>query len=104
MTLKPSVFEDWMGLAVCASVDPELWFPTKTGSSAPAKRICNGFRGSPPCPVRDQCLEYALVNDERFGVWGGCSERERNRRRKGVVSKPKPAGFTHPRVPGSSSA
>lgn len=79
MSLKPTVFEEWMGKAVCASVDPELWFPPKSGSSAPAKRICNGFRGSPPCPVVDECLAFALRHDVRFGVWGGMSERERNR-------------------------
>lgn len=81
MSLKPWWSEPWMSEAVCASVDPELWFPPKSGSSAPAKRICNGFRGSPPCPVMAECLSYALDHDERFGVWGGKSERERNRMR-----------------------
>lgn len=88
MSLKPWISEPWMSEAVCASVDPELWFPQKSGSSKPAKNICNGFKGSPRCPVRDQCLMYALDNDEGFGVWGGMSERERNRlkSRKKVAS------------------
>lgn len=79
MALRPTGSEPWMVDAVCAQVDPELWFPPKSGTSQPAKRICNGFKGSPACPVRDECLTFALRHDERFGVWGGMSERERNR-------------------------
>jgi WhiB family redox-sensing transcriptional regulator len=41
-----------------------------------AKRICSG------CEVRAECLEYALAHDERFGIWGGLSERERRRLRR----------------------
>lgn len=80
MLLRP--VEDWMLDALCAQIDPELFFPPKSSSSVPAKRICKGFRGSPPCPVRSECLEYALRHSERWGVWGGMSERERNRLRK----------------------
>lgn len=65
--------------AVCAQVDPELFFPEKGGSTKAAKRLCNGDpdRGAPPCPVRLECLQIALDEDHRFGVWGGLSERER---------------------------
>lgn len=69
--------------ALCAQVDPELFFPEKGGSTREAKRICRR------CPIRDACLEYALVNGERFGIWGGQSERER--RRLGAVPAPLPA-------------
>jgi WhiB family redox-sensing transcriptional regulator len=79
---RPDELEEWMSQAVCASVDPELWFPAREGSSVTAKRICKGFRDRPPCPVRLECLEYALRWDERFGVWGGLSERERNKLKK----------------------
>jgi WhiB family redox-sensing transcriptional regulator len=82
MLLRPQILEDWMVNAVCSSVDPEVWFPPRSGSSVPAKRICNGFKDNPPCPVRDECLAYALRNDERFGVWGGMSGRERNKARR----------------------
>jgi WhiB family transcriptional regulator, redox-sensing transcriptional regulator len=65
--------------ALCAETDPEAFFPEKGGSFREAKRICTG------CEVRAECLEYALANDERFGVWGGLSERERHRiRRRGA--------------------
>jgi hypothetical protein len=51
----------------------ESFFPEKGGSSREAKRICAD------CPVRIECLNYALRRDERYGVWGGMSERERRR-------------------------
>ena len=64
---------EWQERALCAQTDPEAFFPEKGGSTREAKRICTG------CEVRDECLEYALLNDERFGIWGGLSERERRR-------------------------
>ncbi len=66
----------WQTDALCAQTDPEAFFPEKGGSTRDAKRICGS------CEVRSQCLEYALANDERFGIWGGLSERERRKLRK----------------------
>ncbi|QPZ37318.1 WhiB family transcriptional regulator [Paramicrobacterium chengjingii] len=66
----------WQADALCAQTDPEAFFPEKGGSTRDAKRICDG------CEVRSECLEYALMNDERFGIWGGLSERERRRLKK----------------------
>lgn len=63
----------WQSDALCAQTDPEAFFPEKGGSTRDAKRICTA------CDVRDECLEYALENDERFGIWGGLSERERRK-------------------------
>jgi WhiB family redox-sensing transcriptional regulator len=63
----------WQDLALCAETDPEAFFPEKGGSTREAKRVCRS------CDVRAECLEYALENDERFGIWGGLSERERRR-------------------------
>jgi len=71
----PAGDESWRLDALCAETDPEAFFPEKGGSTREAKRVCAG------CPVRLQCLEYALGNDERFGIWGGLSERERRRLR-----------------------
>ena len=65
--------QEWQEQALCAQTDPEAFFPEKGGSTREAKRICQA------CAVRDECLEYALLNDERFGIWGGLSERERRR-------------------------
>ena len=69
---------DWQERALCAQTDPEAFFPEKGGSTREAKRICSG------CEVRAECLEYALAHDERFGIWGGLSERERRRLRRAV--------------------
>ncbi|GAB3296870.1 WhiB family transcriptional regulator [Epidermidibacterium keratini] len=64
---------EWQENALCAQTDPEAFFPEKGGSTREAKKICVG------CEVKAECLEYALANDERFGIWGGLSERERRR-------------------------
>ena len=68
----------WQDRALCAQTDPEAFFPEKGGSTREAKRICT------TCTVRAECLEYALGNDERFGIWGGLSERERRRLKRRV--------------------
>lgn len=65
--------ESWEESALCTQVDPEIFFPEKGGSTREAKKICA------TCEVRDACLEAALKRDERFGIWGGLSERERRR-------------------------
>jgi hypothetical protein len=62
---------DWRGRALCAQVDPDIFFPDKGESPAAAKRVCAS------CEVRAECLQDALDRGERFGVWGGLSERER---------------------------
>ena len=69
----------WQTDSLCAQTDPEAFFPEKGGSTRDAKRICTS------CEVRTQCLEYALENDERFGIWGGLSERERRKLKKRAV-------------------
>lgn len=71
--------DQWQERALCAQTDPEAFFPEKGGSTREAKRICLG------CEVRDECLDYALAHDERFGIWGGLSERERRRLKRGII-------------------
>ena len=61
----------WQDRALCAQTDPESFFPEKGGSTREAKRVCRS------CEVRAECLQYALDHDERFGIFGGMSERER---------------------------
>ena len=63
----------WQDQALCAQTDPEAFFPVMGGSAREAKRVCRS------CEVRAECLDYAIEQDERFGVWGGMSERERRR-------------------------
>ena len=69
----------WQERSLCAQTDPEAFFPEKGGSTREAKKVCIG------CDVRSECLEYALANDERFGIWGGLSERGRRKLKKRAV-------------------
>ena len=81
MTLEElfgAVEKEWQDQALCAQTDPDAFFPDKGGSTREAKRICKA------CGVRDECLEYALEHDERFGIWGGLSDRERRRLKKQI--------------------
>lgn len=67
----------WIADAACARADPDEWFPSVGGSTRRAKRICAG------CPVQPACLDYALTNHIREGVWGGVSDRDRVKLEKG---------------------
>jgi WhiB family transcriptional regulator, redox-sensing transcriptional regulator len=64
---------EWQDHAACLGVDPDLFFPTQGEPVGEAKQICRG------CQVRETCLEYALRNNLKHGIWGGTSERERRR-------------------------
>ena len=68
--------ENWQDDANCLGVDPDLFFPERGASTREAKEVCRG------CVVRGECLEFALQNGEKFGIWGGLSERERRRIRR----------------------
>lgn len=63
--------ETWRIGALCAQVDPEIFYPDVGQPTRPAKAVCA------TCPVRGFCLDEALETNERYGVWGGLSERER---------------------------
>lgn len=70
------LFGDWRNHAACQTVDPELFFPV--GKTKPelehvdrAKEVCGN------CPVRSQCLQYALETNQDHGIWGGLTEDER---------------------------
>ena len=68
--------QDWRSQAVCAQTDPDLWFSPGAVEHREAKRICR------ECPVRRQCLSYAMEAPVDHGVWGGMTERERRRHRR----------------------
>ena len=74
--LAPEDERTWQRYANCMGVDPDLFFPERGASTREAKEVCRG------CVVRLECLEYALQNGEKFGIWGGMSERERRRIRR----------------------
>ncbi len=67
----------WAESALCAQTDPDAFYPEKGAAASAVKRICQR------CEVRPQCLQHALDNDERFGIWGGKSQAELERIRKG---------------------
>ncbi len=74
--------EAWQMQANCMGVDPELFFPERGSSTREAKEVCRG------CVVRVECLEFAIANGEKFGIWGGMSERERRKvRRARMIQK-----------------
>jgi WhiB family redox-sensing transcriptional regulator len=80
-TEEPSA---WQTFAACTGVDPALFFPERGAATREAKAVCA------TCPVREECLEYALEHGEKFGIWGGKSERERRQiRRERGISKPR---------------
>lgn len=75
--------ELWRHHAACLDSDPALWFPDG-GPAIPARTICA------TCPVREDCLERALVTGELHGVWGGASERVRRHLRRMLNLSPHP--------------
>jgi WhiB family transcriptional regulator, redox-sensing transcriptional regulator len=61
----------WREQAVCRGTALNLFYPERGESAGPARQVCAA------CPVRQQCLEYALTNRITSGIWGGLTERER---------------------------
>ena len=88
MTLNGSVWSmssdsEWEKEAKCLGSDSDRFFPERNKqlyrfTAAQAKAVCFGKDGRPECPVRAECLADAIDRDERFGIWGGLSHRERN--------------------------
>lgn len=68
-----TITTSWRDRAACRGIDPDIFYPVSDEDADTAKSICA------ECPVREACLEYALANRERDGVWGGATERERRR-------------------------
>ena len=69
----------WQDRALCAQTDPDAFFPEKGGSTREPKKVCRA------CEVRAECLEYALEHNEKYGIWGGLSERERRRMKREAI-------------------
>lgn len=73
MLTLPDPLPEWQQRANCQDTDPEIFWVEKGGTAKPAKRVCAR------CEVQPACLQYALDRKERYGVWGGKTERERRR-------------------------
>jgi WhiB family redox-sensing transcriptional regulator len=74
--LNPRTDDDWWQDAACRDVDTNVFFPLTDDEAGPAREICA------TCPVRDECLEFALATRQDDGVWGGLTETERRRLRR----------------------
>ena len=66
----------WTARARCAETDPEIFFPPADDPASEARRVCA------QCPVRKDCLAYALDADEQYGIWGGLDPKERQHVRR----------------------
>jgi len=66
-----TVGDSWTNLALCRGMDSTVFFARSLPEAREAIRVCER------CPVRQQCLEYAVDNDMDLGVWGGLTERQR---------------------------
>lgn len=86
LPIRPQLDESWRDKAACKGVDPKLFFPERGDDTVTPKRICAS------CPVAEPCLDYAMQLNEKFGIWGGASERQRRtlRRVRNVPVAPKP--------------
>lgn len=82
--------ERWVALANCRGSDPEIFYPPRfagRNANVAAKAICA------ECLVVEECLEYGLVIGDKFGIYGGKTERERRaiRRERTITRDPYPA-------------
>ena len=65
----------WVVFGACRNADPDLFFPTTRDDTKHALTICE------TCPVQPECLDYAFDAGERFGIWGGLTEKSRRKER-----------------------
>ena len=68
----------WQDAALCSQTDPEIFYPETTGDALYARRVCV------TCPVRQQCLNYAMETEDLYGIWGGTTRDDRRRIKKGL--------------------
>lgn len=74
----PPIDGDWYLRGLCRTMDPAMFFPGRGEPTEPAKAVCA------QCPVRAECLDYAMSTAQKYGIWGGTSERERRARRSAI--------------------
>ncbi|MFP5225015.1 MAG: WhiB family transcriptional regulator [Actinomycetota bacterium] len=85
--------QDWQKQGLCRGIEPEVFFPVAEEDAWRAKEICNA------CPVKEPCLINSLKNRERYGVWGGVSEKERQDMfRRGVAQRLLAGALEHEQV------
>lgn len=75
----------WVHRAACKDTDTSVFYQPQGNHADEAKKICA------KCPVRKECLDYAIHNCERFGIWGGLSTNERKQYKRDQRKKRKSA-------------
>lgn len=75
----PTPPDFWQDRAACFGIEPDVFFPITENEAGPALAFCR------TCPIREECLAWALKNAERFGVWGGMTEQQRRRLQRRVA-------------------
>jgi WhiB family redox-sensing transcriptional regulator len=68
---------DWQDRAACAEEDPELFFPVSSTGPHARRQINSARAVCARCPVQRECLRWSLRTAQRYGVWGGMEENER---------------------------
>lgn len=72
--------DSFFSMGACLGLDPDLFFPARGEDTSEAKAVCR------ECAVQGECLEWSIAHGEKFGIWGGASERERRKlRRSGLI-------------------
>lgn len=84
----------WPRRAACRDIDTEMFFPVSASAAAadPAKRVCSR------CPVKPDCLAYALALGDDWGVWGGTDPGDRRRIRAGRLTPAEAMEYRHPKA------
>lgn len=82
-----NALRDWFDLAACSGVDTDVFFPNSEDLAgiAAAKGVCAS------CPVREDCLAFAVETNQTEGIWGGLTARQRRRLRRGWLQRQRQA-------------
>lgn len=66
--------ESWWEQAACSGIDVDVFYPLPNDAvtTKQALQVCGR------CPIRVECLQYAIRNRETYGIWGGTTERQRS--------------------------
>ena len=72
---------DWRAASACLTADPDLFFPVAVGTAA-SRQVAQALRICAGCPVRQQCLDFAMRTREPVGIWGGTTPEQRIRERR----------------------
>jgi WhiB family redox-sensing transcriptional regulator len=78
---------EWRAASACLTADPDLFFPIAAGTAV-AKQVSRALRICDGCPVRQQCLDFAIRTGEKDGIWGGTTPEERIRARRARTRRP----------------